>query len=450
VDATAPEARGRARLWIAAPVVLSLVTAALAAVGARRSFTLVEAESVLQSGRPWRDLVPVWHVQASDGIYLGLLKGWLHVGSSEWVARAPSIAAAAATAGVVYALGTRLFDRVAGLAAGALFATSAYTAGLGREAQPLAAAMLAVTLSTWLFLVALDSRRRHAWAAYCAVAALSVYVHPSCALVLVAHAAMLFFGRRATPASIRGAVAAAALATPAVAGVLAARRRLIDPLAQPGLGDVARAVHEASGRNVIVLVVAATGLALLVHAAAAGRRADALALLGVWAGVPLAAVLVLSIARPSLDVRYLAVSTPALSLLGGFGLRRAARREVAAAVALASLALSGVRLAQLDRRTLENWPAAVAYATTTKEQGDRIVIAPPRALSAFSYYAGPGRGSLEAGGATAFVIVRGTNDEAALDAARSAVHVPAYALRGEHRFGRHLRVQEWNRTGLEP
>jgi len=31
-----------------------------------------------------------------------------------------------------------------------------------------------------------------------------------------------------------------------------------------------------------------------------------------------------------------------------------------------------------------------------------------------------------------------------------AVRPPAYALRAEQRFGSHLRVQEWDRTGLPP
>ena len=38
--ASVPEARGRARLWLAAPVAVSLLAAGLAAVGARRSFEL--------------------------------------------------------------------------------------------------------------------------------------------------------------------------------------------------------------------------------------------------------------------------------------------------------------------------------------------------------------------------------------------------------------------------
>ena len=450
MDASAPLARGVARLWLAAPAALSLLAGGLAAIHARRPFVLSEVESVLQSRRPWHELIPVWHPQAGDGLYLGLLKGWLHAGSSEWVARAPSIAAVAISAAVVCALGMQLFDRLTGATAGVLFATSAYTAGIGRDTQPIAVAMLAATVATWLFVVARRSGQPVAWMAYGVVAAGSVYVHASCALVLVAHVAMLAFGSRPSRRAVGATVTAAILATPAVVAVLATHRHRIDSLRQPGLGDIARAAHDAGGRNVLLLAAAGVGLAMLVHLAASRGEADALALLAAWTAGPLAAVLALSIVRPSLDARYLAVSTPALSLLGGVGLARTLRRGPAAVLLIATLALSGVQLARLDERTIENWPGAVAYATTAKGTGDRIVIAPPRAISAFAYYAGPDRGSLDPGGPTAFVVVRAGNDGDALDSARTAVHAPAYALRTGRRFGRHLWVQEWDRTGLPP
>ena len=40
------------------------------------------------------------------------------------------------------------------------------------------------------------------------------------------------------------------------------------------------------------------------------------------------------------------------------------------------------------------------------------------------------------------------SDEDALEISRRAARAPAYALRGEHRFGSTLRVQRWERTGL--
>ena len=94
---------------------------------------------------------------------------------------------------------------------------------------------------------------------------------------------------------------------------------------------------------------------------AAGREASKLTLLATWAVAPLACVLILSIARPSLDPRYLAVSTPALCVLAAVGLVARLRWAVVAVVAVATLALSGYRVLQLERVQTEDWRAAVSY-----------------------------------------------------------------------------------------
>jgi mannosyltransferase len=356
-----------------------------------------------------------------------------------------AVALAAAT---VYALGARLFERHVGLAAGALFAISSYTTGLGRDAGPLALAVLAATVATWLFVVANESGGLTPWCAYAGVAVASVYVHASCALVLLAHGATLVLREHwATRRVLVTSSVIAVLTAPAVVLVLARHRHLIDPLPQPSLADVARAVHDVSGRNVALLALAAGGAAAL----ALGRGIQAetwrLVVLALWACTPLAATLVLSIARPSLDPRYLAVSTPAVALLAAAGLIALSRRELIAVAALATVALTGVRLAQLERSDPENWRAAGSYAEAARGVGERIVVTPARAISAFAYYAGRNKGSLDPGGRVAYVIVR-ADEETALAAARGAVHVPAYALRGTHSFGSLLQVQEWERTGL--
>jgi hypothetical protein len=180
----------------------------------------------------------------------------------------------------------------------------------------------------------------------------------------------------------------------------------------------------------------------------ARAEASKLALLATWALAPLAGVLILSIARPSLDPRYVGVSTPAICLLSAVGLVARLRLGVVAAVALATLAMSGVRLSELNRSTPENWRAAVSYATASKNDDHRIVVAPRRALSAFSFYAGRDKGSLTPAGPTVFVVVRGEDEATALAVSRRAVDAPVYALRSERSFGRHLWVQEWDRTGL--
>jgi mannosyltransferase len=404
---------------------------------------------VLHSRATWRSLVPFRHADASGSVYLALLKGWLHVGSAEWVARAPSVAAVALTAGCVTLLGARLFGRASGLAAGVALASSAAMAGLGREASPLATAVFAATAGTWLFVIALETDRRSVWSAYVVVATASVYVHASCALVLVAHVIALWLdGRHPLRRGVIATAAAPLLAAPAVVQVVASPRRVLEPLRQPGLGDLARALHDASGRNVALLGLAAAGAAALALGYRLRAEAWKTSLVVTWAVLPLVGALTLSIVRPSLDPRYLAVASPALALLAGAGLVALARRELVATAAIVMLAVAGVRLERLERANVEDWPAAVSFAETAHTTDGRIVVAPPRAISAFAFYAGADRGSLAAAGSRVLVVARADGDAAALAAAREAVRAPAYALLGMRRFGSRLQVQTWVRTGV--
>jgi len=442
-----PETRRVA--WALAPVAIGLLSAGLAAISLTQSFGLSEVEETLHARRDWSQLVPFTHADASGSGYAALLKAWSGVGSDEWVLRAPSVLAVALASVVVYLLGTRLFDRLTGAVAGVAFATSSLTIELGGRVGSLALGMLAAVLATWLFVVAAESGRRVVWAGYVVVGAAGAYVHASVAFVLVAHAVAAFWlpRRGARSAAVCIAVAAVA-ALPAVVQALDGRRHLADALAQPGFDDVARAVHAVSGRNVVVLALAAGGVAALAIGRVTRGESWKLALLVTWAVVPLVGTLALSIARPSLDARYLAVSAPALAVLAAVGLLQLPRREVVAGIALVVLAVSGVRVAQSVRSTPENWRAAAAYALARKEPGDRVVVAPARAITAFSYYAGPNRGSLTARGPAVFVVVRAANETDAVDIARHAVRAPAYALHDERRFGSHLRVQRWERTGV--
>lgn len=446
-DAEAP-ATGRL-VWALAPVGIGVLAASLAALSLGHSLGLSEVEDRLYAQRDWSQLVPFVRGDASGSAYAAILKAWASIGTDEWVLRAPSVVAVALASVAVYVLGARLFSRLAALVAGVALATSELTVDLGSQVGGLALAVLAATVATWLFVVAAESGRRIAWFGYTVVAAAGVYVHASVAFVLVAHAvALLWLPRRSAKTAGVSVCIAAAVGLPAVVQALDGRRHLVDALSQPDLGDVARAVHDVSGRNVLVLVLGVAGVVALALGRVPGGEHWKLALLATWAVAPLAGVLVLSIARPSLDWRYLAVSAPATAILAAVGLLQLPRREAVAGAAVAVLILSGLRVAQSLRSTPENWRAASAYALARKEPGDRVVITPARAISAFSYYAGKNRGSLTAGGPTAFVVVRAATEAEAVAFARKAVGAPAYALRDERRFGSHLRVQRWERTGL--
>jgi len=438
----------RKAAWALAPLAPALLAAALAAVDARRSFTLAEVERVLGTRHAWRSLVPFDPADPSGALYQVALKGWLHAGGQEWVTRAPSVAAVALTAIVVALLGARLFDRTVGLVAGTIFATTASIAGLGRTVDPVPLAVLAATVATWLFVCALESGSISLWGLYVVTTVASVYLHASALTLLGAHAlaAALAPGRMRR----RGAVAlAAAIAGsfPAAIPIVLHRRHAVDALVQPSAADVGRAVHDAVGRNGVLLGLAAVGVLALLLRPLPRAEPWKTTLLATAAALPLAGALALSMVRPSLDARYLAVSVPAWSLLAAAGFRTL-RREVGVLALAALLALAGLRLADVVRRTPENWRAAVATAFAARQPEDRVVVAPGRAISAFAFYAGPDRGSLTPKGPATLVVVRAPDAAGAIAAGRASVQPPAYALRDIRRLGGLLWLQRWERTGL--
>jgi mannosyltransferase len=437
------------RLRRLGPPAVGALSGLLATVGIwSRPYSLDEAEHVAVTTRRWAELVPFSHVDASGSAYAPLLKGWLHVGSSEWVARVPSVAAIALAAIIVCLLGTQLFDRRAGLVAGVAFATSGFVIGSAQLVGPLAFAVLDATLATWLLVLALGTDRRLAWTGYAVVAGLGPWLHASCSFVLVAQAAAIGVAAQRVGSArlVRVATFVAAAALPVVVAVLATHQHRLDRLVQPDLGDVARAFHASAGRNLLLLVLAGVGVVWLLGWV---QRRDPfpLVLLTAWATAPLVGSLLLSVARPSLDPRYLVVSTPALALLAGVGVRALPWRVLALSAATLTLALAGLRLGQYYTLLPEDWRAAARFALSDRKPGDRIAVAPARALTAFARYAGPDRGSATVRGPTAIVVVRAAESDA-VPLARATVHAPAYALLDEHSFGSKLHVQRWRRTGL--
>jgi integrase len=201
------------------------------------------------------------------------------------------------------------------------------------------------------------------------------------------------------------------------------------------------------GRNGVLLFLAAVGVLVILLLRFPRAQPWKTTLLVAAALLPPAAALVLSMLRPSLDPRYLAVSVPAWALLAAAGLRML-RLEVAAFAIAALLALAGLRLADVVRSTPENWRAGVAEAFAAKEPQDRVVAAPARTITALSFYAGPDRGSLAGGGPTTFVLARARDATTALYEGRHVVSPPAYALRDSVRLSSRLWLQRWERTAL--
>ena len=156
----------------------------------RRSLWIDEAIDINLRGLSWSDYIQIaFHREGSQVLYLLFLKPWLDMTStSEWVARLPSVAFAAAAAGLLVALGIRLFrSRMVGLGAGLLLATNAFVVSWSQQVRTYALAMLVAVVVTYLFVLALESGSWRRWLLYGAVAGASVYAHFFVGLVLASH-----------------------------------------------------------------------------------------------------------------------------------------------------------------------------------------------------------------------------------------------------------------------
>ncbi|KMS90932.1 lipoprotein [Streptomyces regensis] len=161
----------------------------------------------LDRGGMWRDeavsfqvgrrTVPrIWlllhEVDAVHGLYYLLLRPVLAVHPGEVALRLPSVCAAAATAGLVAALGARLARPRVGLWAGLLYAVAPMAGHYAQEGRSYALVAAGATGATLLFVRAV---RGGSWWPYGAVLGLTCWLHEFAVLLLLAHAVTLALAR---------------------------------------------------------------------------------------------------------------------------------------------------------------------------------------------------------------------------------------------------------------
>ncbi|WAU86158.1 glycosyltransferase family 39 protein [Streptomyces sp. Qhu-G9] len=153
-----------------------------------------------------RSLPQIWHllhsVDAVHGLYYLLMHPVLAVHADEIALRLPSLCAAAVTAGLVAALGTRLARPRVGLWAGLLYAVTPMVGHFAQEGRSYALVAAGAAGSTLLLVRAVHAAgsggpraRVPAWCAYGGAVAVTVLLHELAVLILLAHAATLALAR---------------------------------------------------------------------------------------------------------------------------------------------------------------------------------------------------------------------------------------------------------------
>lgn len=451
VPGVAEGTRLAARL-IARAATLTALAGPLLALGlgalllGRRPLTTDEADTVAAASGPFGDVLEraLEHDPARAG-YLALLQPVASLDDGERWVRAPSVLAAALASLLLYVVGKALGGKLAGLTASIAVATAGSVVAVSQQARPYALAILAVSLSVGLFVLAL--RRDHVayWAMYAMATALLPLTHPAASAVVLAQVFALALAMPRPPLRFAGPALAFVLLENAL--LLAAfaldRREAPDvSLTIDGLGE---GLARALGWSPVLAGLAVWGLVALATRRLPSGGPWVAALLAGVALLPLAAAAVASVAIPVRPEAALVVGIPGAALAAGVGLATLPRPELQwLAGGAAALAAAVGLVAWYAAGPAQDWRAAARFLDAESTPAETVVAVPERARAAIAYYAPDARLVLRARGDGAWVLVAGTPAEA-LAAARAVVDTPRYALLMQRDFGDELIVQHWVR-----
>jgi mannosyltransferase len=369
----------------------------------RKSIYLDEALSVAYAHLSWHEFANVLSRRdANMALYYLLLRGVVPIGDSEFWVRLISVIAGVATVPVMYALGTKLFDRRTGLLAAVLLSVNACHVVYSQEARGYALAVLLIALSSLLFLRGIESPSWQAWGWYALVSALAVHSHFYAGLVLAAQGlSLVALPRRRVPVTrLLGAmILIGILISPALIFVLWHRKGPLDWL--PGISWL-ELYHtaifltadggKAPGNVLLSLCLIALGMAACEcwRGASAEQPFDDRSyrrwkclFLWFWLLAPMVITALGSLWTPMFFHRFLIVCLPAFVLLVARGLTQL-RPRLAWVVVFVALSIVTVFLSY--PRTRENWRDAAHYVLSQAQTGDSIWFYRAYCDVPFEYY----------------------------------------------------------------
>lgn len=367
----------------------------------------------LDRGGIWRDeaatfqvarrTVPqIWRllheVDAVHGLYYLFMRPVLALHPGEVLLRLPSVLAAAATAGLVAALGTRLARPRVGLWAGLLYAVNPMVGHYAQEGRSYAMVAAGAAGATLLLVRAVGGR---SWAPYAAVLAVTCLLHEFAVLLLLAHAVTLALAGvpRRVWAGWLCAAGVVALALLPLALLSHAQSAQVGWLRSPGQDSIDRLVHQFAGPTDEVLVPCLLLMYVALHrmyvalrrprAARHGREPTLAAVALPLLLVPPAILMTVSQWSPLYDDRYVLYALAGAPLLVAAGADRIARAvprlprvtvTVAGVLAVAVVCAHQLPLLRQDRsvtgRGGDNLAAASALAARELRPGDPVLFLP--------------------------------------------------------------------------
>ena len=310
----------------------------------RKSFWFDEGVSVQIARLDWYNFARIlWRREANMSLYYLLLRGWLHIGHSEFFIRSLSVLPSLACIPAVYWVGCRLFGRRIGLISAALLTFNAYAVRYAQDARAYSFFVLLTLLSCIYFVKSIEEPSRGNRLGHIVASTLAMYAHFYSGLLLVAEWLAL---RLLNPETL--AVQAGddwrkhwrdrwkwigILSAPAV---LFAATTGVGPLSwikRPGFRALYEYYDHIAGNGgvwLLVVYLVACGAALAPFAEKLFRRRATWTewryqFLLLWLLFPIAFTVVVSIARPMFVARYFVFCLPAFIILAAAGLARIPR-----------------------------------------------------------------------------------------------------------------------------
>ena len=308
-----------------------------------------EAASIMSAERSLPSLFRMLgHVDAVHGTYYVFLHFWIGAfGASEISTRLPSAIAAGLIVVGTYFIGKRVASRSLGVVAAVVCAVLPRIDYLGAETRSYA---FSTAIAVWMTVLLLELLRRRTpskrlWLAYALGMTVGLYVFLYLGLLLVVHGAYVFTSRRFAPVRrrwVQAALVAVILSLPIVWYGYQERGQIAFLAKREYLSVVNVLVFQWFGNGYLAAAAWALVVFAVVMAVITWRRwherSDLVVLTVLWTVIPTLGMILLNIATPTYNMRYVSFSAPALALLvvaGAFRLRARWAKVAAVGVVVA-------------------------------------------------------------------------------------------------------------------
>jgi mannosyltransferase len=386
-------------LWVAVALVVAALLVRVQGIESR-SLWLDEAWTLDVALHGPAEIVEIARKdQHPPGYYL-LAAGWSRVfGLSETGVRSLSLVASALSVAALFLLGLRFFGVEAAVAAVLLCLASGEHAYYATEARAYAISGLLCLASFAVFLRGVERGDGRGFLWLAPLNALAVYVHFTAAFAFVAQLAgaalLLRSSPRATLRWVASQVLAVALFAPEIELLFLQMPKAGEYwLRTPGFDQLLRVLTDFAGGGLALSLYAmllAAALAAAVLQRPWGVRARLVAVMALWAFVPILASFLVAQATPVFLTRYLLYASLGWFLLAGVAaaaLPVPAFARLAAVVVLAGASLVEFRAGGYPA---PDWRAIAAAVGRYRTPAALVLVTPGYECLPFGYYLEPGR-----------------------------------------------------------